>query len=57
MLVMDPILKIVNTVTTSNQKVLDAILDKLGLQLSGQERGLEGNELLNAVMRKVLPAD
>ena len=57
MLVMDPILKIVNAVTTSNQKVLDAILDKLGLQLSGQERGLEGNELLNAVMRKVLPAD
>jgi elongation factor 2 len=57
MFVLEPILKIVNAVTTSNRKVLDSVLDKLGLQLSDQERGLEGNELLNAVMRKFLLAD
>jgi len=57
MFVLDPILKIANAVTASNRKVLDAVLDKLGLQLSDQERGLEGNELLNAVMRNFLPVD
>ena len=56
MFVLDPILKIANAVATSNRKVLDAILNKLGLHLSDQEQELEGNELLNAVMRNFLPA-
>ena len=57
MFVLDPILKIVNAVATPSQNVLDAVLDKTGLQLSDQGRGLEGNELLNAIMRNFLPAD
>ena len=55
--VLDPILKIVKAVTTSNQNVLDAVLDKPGLQFSDQERGPEGNELFNAIVRYFFPAD
>jgi elongation factor 2 len=55
MFVLDPILKIANAVTISNQKILDADLDKLGLLLSDQEQGLEGKEFLNAVVQNVLP--
>ena len=51
MFVLDLILKIVNAAATSSQNVLDAVLDKPEIQLSDQERGLEGNEPLDAIMR------
>jgi elongation factor 2 len=55
MFVLDPILKIVDAVTTSDQNFIDRVIVKLGLQLSDRERGLKGNEQLNAIMRNFLP--
>ena len=57
MFILDPILKIVNAVTTSGQNVSDTVLGKLGLQLLDQEQGLEASELLNAIMLNFLSAD
>jgi len=56
MFVLDPILSIVDAVMTSNHKVLDEIIGRLGLQLSDRERKLNGSEFLNTIMRNFLPA-
>ncbi|KAJ6487915.1 P-loop containing nucleoside triphosphate hydrolase protein [Mycena sanguinolenta] len=56
MFVLDPILKIFEAVMGTAEDALDAILQKLEIELTRAERSLDGRQLLKAIMMKFLPA-
>lgn len=54
--VLDPIFRIFKAVMNFNKDEIATLLEKLDVQLKGDERELEGKPLLKVVMRKFLPA-
>lgn len=56
MFVLDPIFRIFNAVMNFKKEEIPVLLDKLEINLKGDEKELEGKALLKVVMRKFLPA-
>ncbi|KAK6465990.1 translation elongation factor 2 [Scheffersomyces coipomensis] len=56
MFVLDPIFKIFAAVMNFKKDEIPTLLEKLGIQLKGDEKDLEGKALLKVVMKKFLPA-
>jgi elongation factor 2 len=56
MFVLDPIYKIFDAVTNQKMPQLFAMLEKLDIALTNDEKELSGKEILKTVMRKFLPA-
>ncbi|VEU20320.1 DEKNAAC101232 [Brettanomyces naardenensis] len=56
MFVLDPIFKLINTIMNGKTEVARNMVEKLGIQLKGDEKDLEGKQLMKVVMRKFLPA-
>ena len=54
--VLDPIFKVFDAVMNYKKDVIPAMLEKLDVKLTQDERDLEGKALLKVVMRKFLPA-
>ena len=54
--VLDPIFKIFDAIMNYKKDKIDGMLDKLGVKLTPEEKGLEGKALLKVAMRKFLPA-
>ncbi|CAF9930077.1 MAG: Elongation factor 2 [Gomphillus americanus] len=53
---LDPIFRIFNSCMKYKKEEVDALLGKLEIKLSADEKDLEGKALLKTVMRKFLPA-
>ncbi|KAI7648851.1 Elongation factor, partial [Hortaea werneckii] len=53
---LDPIFRIFDSIMNFKKEEIPKILDKLEVKLQGDERDLEGKQLLKVVMRKFLPA-
>ncbi|KAF7726938.1 Elongation factor 2 [Apophysomyces ossiformis] len=56
MFVLDPIYKIFDSIMNFKKDEIPKLLEKLEIQLKGEEKDLEGKQLLKVVMRKFLPA-
>lgn len=56
MFILDPIYRIFNSVMNFKKDEIPTLLEKLDIQLKGDEKELEGKALLKTVMRKFLPA-
>lgn len=54
--ILDPIFRIFNAVMNFKKDEIPKLLEKLEIKLSGDEKDLEGKQLLKVVMRKFLPA-
>jgi elongation factor 2 len=54
--ILDPIYKIFNAVMNFKKEETTTLLEKLEIKLTGDEKSLEGKQLLKVVMRKFLPA-
>lgn len=54
--ILDPIFKIFAAIMNFKKEEIPTLLTKLEIKLSGDERELEGKQLLKVVMRKFLPA-
>ncbi|KAF8461683.1 elongation factor 2 [Kalaharituber pfeilii] len=54
--VLDPIFKIFSAIMNFKKEEIPVLLEKLDIQLKGDEKDLEGKALLKVVMRKFLPA-
>ncbi|KAI7696572.1 Elongation factor, partial [Hortaea werneckii] len=53
---LDPIFRIFDSIMNFKKEEIPKILEKLEVKLQGDERDLEGKQLLKVVMRKFLPA-
>lgn len=56
MFVLDPIFRLFNSIMNFKKDEIPTLLDKLEINLKGDEKELEGKALLKVVMRKFLPA-
>lgn len=56
MFVLDPIFRLFDAIMNFKKAEIPTLLDKLEIQLKGDEKELEGKALLKVVMRKFLPA-
>ncbi|EDO15161.1 hypothetical protein Kpol_543p4 [Vanderwaltozyma polyspora DSM 70294] len=56
MFVLDPIFRLFSAVMNFKKEEIPVLLEKLEIQLKGDEKDLEGKALLKVVMRKFLPA-
>ncbi|QPG73939.1 Elongation factor 2 [Brettanomyces nanus] len=56
MFVLDPIFKLINAIMNGKVENARLMIEKLGVQLKGDEKDLEGKPLMKVVMRKFLPA-
>ena len=54
--VLDPIFKVFDAIMNGKKDMTQKLLQKLEIQLIGEENDLEGKQLLKTVMRKFLPA-
>ncbi|KAL9125908.1 MAG: hypothetical protein Q9217_004955 [Psora testacea] len=54
--ILDPIFKIFGAIMNFKKDEIPSLLQKLEIKLSGEEKDLEGKQLLKVVMRKFLPA-
>jgi elongation factor 2 len=55
-MILDPLLKLSNTVATGKKEVYNPLLEKLGIQLKGDELDLQGKHLIRKVMQKWINA-
>jgi len=55
-MVFDPIVKVFNTINTDDIPTLEAMLPKMGIKLTANEKERRGNALVKTVMTKWLPA-
>ncbi|KAF6012308.1 Elongation factor 2 [Brettanomyces bruxellensis] len=56
MFVLDPIYKLIGTIMNGKTDQAKVMIEKLGIQLKGDEKDLEGKQLMKVAMRKFLPA-
>lgn len=56
MFILEPIYKIINTIMNYKTEEIPTLLEKLGIQLKGDEKDLEGKQLMKVVMKRFLPA-
>lgn len=56
MFVLDPIFKMFDSVMNFKKEQYEKLLDKLEIRLTGEEKELEGKQLIKRVMQKWLPA-
>ncbi|KAK9463090.1 P-loop containing nucleoside triphosphate hydrolase protein [Lipomyces oligophaga] len=56
MFILDPIFRIFDAIMNFKKDEIPKLLEKLDIQLKGDEKDLEGKALLKVVMRKFLPA-
>ena len=54
--ILDPIFKIFGAIMNFKKDEIPTLLSKLEIKLTGDEKDLEGKQLLKVVMRKFLPA-
>ena len=55
-MILDPLLKLCNTVATGKKEVYNPLLEKLEIQLKGDELDLQGKHLIRKVMQKWINA-
>ena len=55
-MILDPLLKLSNTVASGKKEVYNPFLEKLGIQLKGDELELQGKHLIRKVMQKWINA-
>lgn len=56
MFVLDPIYKLIGAIMNGKTEQAKVMIEKLGIQLKGDEKDLEGKQLMKVAMRKFLPA-
>ena len=56
MFILDPIFRLFAAIMNFKKDEIPVLLEKLEIQLKGDEKDLEGKALLKVVMRKFLPA-
>ncbi|MCQ2973121.1 MAG: GTP-binding protein [archaeon] len=51
-MILDPLLKLANSVKSGNKELYEPMLKKLGIELKGDEKDLQGKHLVRKVMQK-----
>ena len=54
--IMEPLIKLANTVSSGKKEVYEPLLKKLGIKLEGEEKELQGKKLVRKVMQKWIDA-
>ena len=54
--IMEPLIKLANTVSSGKKEVYEPLLKKLGIKLEGKEKELQGKKLIRKVMQKWIDA-
>ena len=54
--ILEPLIKLANTVSSGKKEVYEPLLKKLGINLEGEEKELQGKKLMRKVMQKWIDA-